>query len=729
MVAIVNPLLLQAYETDMFYPYMPSSEVRTMPQYMRAVEQGWSEWIESDEDVEALRQGYEFDLSRDVHDQPCYWFDGTWQLADGTRIDPEDEVKWIGYVGKGDQMMRFAESFLFFTKEPHKGKPYRLMPWMRKICATLFGWTKARNADGHSRYRRYQHMYCAVSKKNAKSSMLAVIALYVMVGEGQNKAYCYGCASDRNQARIIYDEAMHLVKESPDLRDILTVIESRSRLVHLPTGSFYSVLSADAHRNDGIDSAFTAFDEIHQQRDRKLYTVMERAGIARPNPLMCVITTYGESLSDGSIWAEVHNRAKSQLEGRLPLAEVVRNYVFVASAEPIPVVINAPAKMGDTVLHTTRLQQPVDVGPMVFDLSDFTSMDGSENQVTVTVAEEAKRYQNYVEVEPLTRDLPAFSEATANMTWKTDHAIRRANPGVGEVDPVTGQLPMSCSLDMDTLRRQVALSTTPERESETMRFNFNIVSGGVRKWITAAAWSACAKWQVQPKKLIGRHCYGGIDLSFGNDLTAFVLAFPNWEPHVNVVDVTNPRIDLLTWCWVPDEQIEQKEKDDKMPYRFWARKDYLIDGMGSVRLCTGRVIDFSSVAADIKAITGHFGVRAIAYDPNMAQFLVPKLETESGLPLIPFRQGVVTMAPACKRFHEAVYKGWLAHGSHPMLDRAIESAELRVRDDVGNAALSKKHSKSRIDALIAGVMAVGYTCDPPVDASGAWADSSSGTWG
>ncbi len=40
---------------------------------------------------------------------------------------------------------------------------------MRKLCATLFGWVSGPNADGHSRYRRYQHAYVALAKKNGKA--------------------------------------------------------------------------------------------------------------------------------------------------------------------------------------------------------------------------------------------------------------------------------------------------------------------------------------------------------------------------------------------------------------------------------------------------------------------------------------------------------------------------------------------------------------------------------
>ncbi len=87
------------------------------------------------------------------------------------------------------------------------------------------------------------------------------------------------------------------------------------------------------------------------------------------------------------------------------------------------------------------------------------------------------------------------------------------------------------------------------------------------------------------------------------------------------------------------------------------------------------------------------------------------------------------MSPPCKRFSELVYKGWLAHGDNPVLDRAIEGAVTHPPDKAGNTYLSKGKSHSRIDPLVAGVMAVGFCCDPPTDNSGAWSNAASGMWG
>lgn len=705
MQAITNPILQQAFDADWYFPptTLPD-DITSHYLYGRAVEEGWHEWIETTLDFEAMKNGFVYDLSRDVDNRPIYWIDGAWQTCSGERVGVEDEYDVVAHVGRGDHTMRFAETFLYHTKAPLDGEPYRFLPWMRKIVAPLFGWV-----HNISRLRRFQNLYCAIGKKNGKSALLSVLANYMLVADGTPKAQVYSCACDRNQARIIYDEAAHMVRGSDELSDLVTIVDSRARLVHPSSGSFYSVLSADAHRNDGVDSSCTLVDEIHRHPNRKLYSVMERAGQARPEPLLGVITTYGPSLGDGSIWAEIHNEAKAQLRGDRPNSW--RSMTFIASAEPVQVVATEDIKAGSTLIPISRLEQPVDVGEIEFDLSHI---DDQQN-VTVTLAEPAKRFQDFIVVEPLEHDIPTFSEATANLDWRTEHAVRRANPSVDVVFP------------MERLMKKIEESRSPEKEAETRQLNLNIVSGSGRRWISTAAWLA-NKHQVQPKKLLGRHCFGGLDFSFGGDLVGFGLAFPSWDPSEQFINVVNPRIDLLTWAWLPDEQIEDREEHEQFPYRHHANQPYLFDDKGCVRLCRGRVVDFPQIINEVLEILRQFQVVAIAYDPNYQSFGIPKIE-EQGFTCIAHRQGAVSMSPPCKRFSELVYKGQLAHGNNPLLSRAVEGAQLHPPDKAGNTYLSKGNSHSRIDVLVADVMAVGYCCDPPIAQSGAYSDGASGIWG
>ncbi len=65
------------------------------------------------------------------------------------------------------------------------------------------------------------------------------------------------------------------------------------------------------------------------------------------------------------------------------------------------------------------------------------------------------------------------------------------------------------------------------------------------------AWDKCAK-PVNPDALIGRECYGGLDLSSSTDITAFVLVFPPREENEPCNHVSSGLLlDIYHMFWTP----------------------------------------------------------------------------------------------------------------------------------------------------------------------------------
>ena len=167
------------------------------------------------------------------------------------------------------------------------GEPFNLLPWQTTVLSELFG---RLNPDG-SRLRRVG--YIEVPKKNGKSTLLAGVALYLLVADAEPGAEIYGAAADREQASIIYREAAAMVRASPSLSRHCEVIDSRKTILVRSTNSFYRVLSADAFRSEGLNIHGLLFDELHAQRDRRLWDALRYGGAARKQPLILSITTAG----------------------------------------------------------------------------------------------------------------------------------------------------------------------------------------------------------------------------------------------------------------------------------------------------------------------------------------------------------------------------------------------------------------------------------------------------
>jgi hypothetical protein len=76
------------------------------------------------------------------------------------------------------------------------------------------------------------------------------------------------------------------------------------------------------------------------------------------------------------------------------------------------------------------------------------------------------------------------------------------------------------------LREQVAQARgMPSKESIVRRLNFCQWVEAEAPWISGEAWFACEDKDFDVRRLLGRRCWGGLDLSSTQDLTALVLQF------------------------------------------------------------------------------------------------------------------------------------------------------------------------------------------------------------
>lgn len=209
---------------------------------------------------------------------------------------------------KADHAVNFINC-LKHTKGQWRGVPFDLLPWQEKIVRDIFGTIKENGA------RQYNSAYVEIPKKNGKSELAAAIALLMTCGDNEWGAEVYGCASDRQQASIVFDVAVEMVEQCPALKKRIKPIISMKRLVYKPTNSFYQVLSAEAYTKHGLNVHAVIFDELHAQPNRDLFDVMTKgSGDARLQPLFFTITTAGTDRN--SICYEQHQKAVDIIEGR-----------------------------------------------------------------------------------------------------------------------------------------------------------------------------------------------------------------------------------------------------------------------------------------------------------------------------------------------------------------------------------------------------------------------------
>ena len=200
----------------------------------------------------------------------------------------------------------FFEEWLRHSKGKFAGQPFTLLDWQAEMIGELFGWKRLADET-----RRYRVAYISTAKKSGKSTLLAGIGLYLLAFDNEPGAEIYGAAADREQASVVFREAASMVRASPKLSRVLEVIDSRRTIAYRNAASFYRVLSADAFRAEGLNIHGLLFDELHAQKDRRLWDALRYGGAAREQPLLVSITTAG--FDRRSICHEQYRYAKQVL--------------------------------------------------------------------------------------------------------------------------------------------------------------------------------------------------------------------------------------------------------------------------------------------------------------------------------------------------------------------------------------------------------------------------------
>lgn len=203
----------------------------------------------------------------------------------------------------------FFRDCLVHVKGAKAGTPFHLHESHAKIVADLFGWKRANGT------RKYRTAYIEIPRKNAKSTLAAGIALYLLLCDGEQGGEIYSAASTRDQAALVYGMARDMVQKSPMLSKHVVVRDSVKRMMHRKSNSFYRAISADHMGAHGFNASGIIFDEVHTQPSRDLWDVLTTSTGARAQPLTFAITTAGHDRS--SICWELHQYAKGVRDGMI----------------------------------------------------------------------------------------------------------------------------------------------------------------------------------------------------------------------------------------------------------------------------------------------------------------------------------------------------------------------------------------------------------------------------
>lgn len=520
----------------------------------------------------------------------------TWDVAsvEGEEgvLDFFREVLTVEIEREDDLGDLVSEAVMF---EPHESQCF--------ILGSLFGWRR----NGRRRFRR---AYIEIGKGNGKSPLAAGIGMYMLIATGKLRAEVYSAATDKDQAAILFRDAVEMYRRSPDLEGALLPSGQNPvwQLTYPGASSFFKPISSEKKGKSGIRPYCALIDEVHEHPDNSVIEMLRAGTKGNQEALMFEITNSGAA-RDSVCWDE-HEYS-----------------VQVASGE--------------------------------------AENDGWFSYICA-----------------LDEDDDPFEDESC---WI------KANPLMG------------VSIYPDFIREQVQEARgLPSKESLVRRLHFCQWTEGAENWITRDVWIK-AEAELDLDDYQGRECYGGLDLSYTTDLTAFALAFPG------AYSQDDPEIDVFCWFWKPKIGLDQAIRDDRVPYDVWVKD-------GHLSLTEGKVIKLEPIAQFMAELSDRFKIAAIAYDNYRHRELEDDMaDLGIELPMIEHPQGFrrtestrLWMPTSVQDLENGIIEERFRFKVNPLLRYNVAQTVIRP-DPAGtdNRVFDKKKSRARIDGVVSCAMAVG----------------------
>lgn len=275
--------------------------------------------------------------------------------------------------------------------------------------------------------------------------------------------------------------------------------------------------------------------------------------------------------------------------------------------------------------------------------------------------------------------LPVIYAADENDDWTAPETWRKANPSIGYTIK-----------EADFAAQVREALNSPTKQAQFKRYRLNIWVQTEDAYFNILEWQKCGE-QFTLDDMEGRECYGGMDLSSKDDLTAFWLAFPPVDG--------DEFYRLMGWFWLPRAGIVEKARRQGVPYDAWAMNNY-------IELTEGNVIDLRWIRKRIVEVSHRVSLQELCFDPYRATEIVQALKDEDGINVIEHRTGTLSMSPCMNEMQRLILTNEIRHTNNPCMTWQISNVVAHT-DTSGNVKPDRKNTKKKIDGPVAAMMGLG----------------------
>ena len=186
-------------------------------------------------------------------------------------------------VKTSDLVIDFIEKWCRVPEGALVGQPVKLLPFQKKFIR-----------DCYDNPHVTAQAILSIGRKNGKTALCAFLMLAHLVGPlAMQNSQLYSAATSKDQAALLFDLAVKVIRLHSDLNSRVIISESMKRLTCPGKGTRYRALSAEAGTAFGASPIFTLFDELGQNQGERsqLYEALETATQAHDAPLSIIIST------------------------------------------------------------------------------------------------------------------------------------------------------------------------------------------------------------------------------------------------------------------------------------------------------------------------------------------------------------------------------------------------------------------------------------------------------
>lgn len=271
------------------------------------------------------------------------------------------------------------------------------------------------------------------------------------------------------------------------------------------------------------------------------------------------------------------------------------------------------------------------------------------------------------------RLLPIIYELDNRKDWTDPEAWYQANPGLGTIKQI------------DQLENKVnKAKANPKLVKNLLCKDFNVRETNTEAWLTFEQLNNTATFDIEELK--PRYGVAGIDLSSTTDLTCASVIFK--VPGDEILYVKQ-------MYWLPQERLEQRVAEDRIPYDVWL-------GQGYLRVSEGNKINYKDVTDWLVEVQTELDIYIykIGYDSWSSTYLVDELKNNFGAESTdPVIQGAKTFSGPMKRFEADLESKRINYGNSPILKWNLSNAAITVDRNDNIALVKTSNSRRRIDGV------------------------------